>query len=90
METVATLLANYCFPIVCCIGLGWFVFKMSTDHKTEISELNEEHRKQITELNAQHKAETNKMTEALNNNTLVLQKVSDKLDIILLGGNKNE
>ena len=33
----------------------------------------------IAELNAQHDEEAKRMTEALNNNTLALQKLADKL-----------
>jgi hypothetical protein len=35
----------------------------------------------IRELTNKHEEETNKFTEALNKNTLILQKLCDKLDI---------
>lgn len=34
----------------------------------------------IRELTKEHKAETNEFTKALNNNTLILQKLCDQLD----------
>lgn len=34
----------------------------------------------INKINDTHKEETNKFAEALNNNTVVLQKLCDKLD----------
>lgn len=34
----------------------------------------------INKINDAHKEETNKFAEALNNNTVVLQKLCDKLD----------
>ena len=34
----------------------------------------------INKINDAHKAESNKFAEALNNNTVVLQKLCDKLD----------
>lgn len=34
----------------------------------------------INKINAEHKEESNKFAEALNNNTIVLQKLCDKLD----------
>lgn len=40
--------------------------------------------KQLNDSNVLHKEEMSKMTEALNNNTLVLQQLSDKME------NKNE
>ena len=36
--------------------------------------------KNVSELRQEHKEEVAKMTEALNNNTIVLQKLVDKLD----------
>lgn len=36
----------------------------------------------IYKMSEQHKEETAKMTEALNNNTLAIQKLSDRLDEI--------
>lgn len=35
----------------------------------------------VKEQNTQHKAESEKFTDALNKNTLVLQKLCDKLDV---------
>lgn len=36
--------------------------------------------KQLNDSNVLHKEEMSKMTEALNNNTLVLQQLSDKME----------
>ena len=60
-NSIVTLVGSLGFPIVACIGLGWFI-------TTE-----------LRNLRAEHKAETDKMTEALNNNTLVIQKLIDKM-----------
>lgn len=57
------------FPIVACIGLGWYV-KYQTD----------ENNKRVDKMQDEHKEEIQKVTEALNNNTLALQRLVDKLD----------
>ena len=57
------------FPIVCCGAMAWYV-KYVTD----------KNREQISMLNEQHRNEMNQVTEAVNNNTLALQKLCDKLD----------
>lgn len=57
------------FPIVCCGAMAWYV-KYVTD----------KNREQISLLNEQHRNEMNQVTEAVNNNTLALQKLCDKLD----------
>jgi len=60
------------FPICCCLGLGFYV-KYQTD-KYDAS---------IREMQREHKEEVSKMTEALNNNTLALQKLIDKIDNVV-------
>lgn len=66
--TVLQLIGSYGFPIVACIFMGWYV-KYTTD----------KNREEIKTLNEQHRAEMNTITEAINNNTIALQKLSDKL-----------
>ncbi len=56
------------FPIVCCGAMMWYV-KYITDQS----------HKEVTELNNQHKEEMAKITEAVNNNTLALTRLCDKL-----------
>lgn len=58
VNTIITLISSVGFPIVACIGCGWYINKKDS----------------------QHKEESDKFAEALNNNTLVIQKLVDKLD----------
>lgn len=57
------------FPIVACIGIAWFFNKVNENYRTDIKE-----------LSIQHKEEVKAMTEAIHNNTLVIQKLVDKLE----------
>lgn len=57
------------FPIIACLALGWYV-KYQTDNNN----------KQVAEIQKEHKEEITKVTEALQNNTLALQRLCDKLD----------
>lgn len=68
LETIMTLIGNYCFPIVACIVMGWYVKYQTDKNTTDI--------KTITE---QHKTEMDKITEALNNNTMALNTLINKL-----------
>lgn len=52
------------FPIVCCGALGWAFYKMNIQHTAQIKELTENHRDEMNEL-----------TQALENNTLAVQKL---------------
>lgn len=66
-----TIISSLGFPIGACIAMGWFV-KYQTDN----------YRKEVNDMRKEHKQEIDKVTEALNNNTLVIQKLCDKFDDI--------
>lgn len=57
------------FPIVCCGAMMWYV-KYDTD----------KNREDVMALNEMHKQEVSEVTKALNNNTLVIQKLVDRLE----------
>lgn len=67
-QAIASVIAQFGFPIAACCVMGWYV-----------KDINEKHRADISELNEQHRREMNDVKEALNNNTLALQKLCDKL-----------
>ena len=69
MNDIAQIISAVGFPIVAAVGCAYFV-------KWQY----EQNQKQIDEMRKEHKEETAKMTEAINNNTLVIQKLIDKLD----------
>lgn len=56
------------FPVVCFLMCGWYV-KYREDKNDE----------KIAALNSQHDEESKRMTDAVNNNTIALQKLTDKL-----------
>lgn len=67
-NSVINVITSVGFPIFACLALGWFVYFQTTQNS-----------KQMDEIRKDHKDEVSKMTEALNNNTLALQKLIDKL-----------
>ena len=66
VQEVITSISTLGFPIVCCLLMMYYV-KYSTDS----------HREEVAKINEQHKQEMTEVTEALNNNTLALQKLCD-------------
>ena len=74
LNTILTAIGTVGFPIVACIAIAWFFNKV-----------NENYRNDIKELSASHKEEVKAMTEAINQNTLVIQKLCDSLDNIKRG-----
>ena len=63
------LISSVGFPIVACLGMGWYVKYQTDSYKEEVKEMRKEHKEEI-----------GKMSEALNNNTQALIKLTDKLD----------
>lgn len=69
MDEIFAAIGQYAFPIVACVMMGWYV-KYTQDN----------YRKDIQELSKNHKEEIDKVTSALNNNTLALQKLTDVIE----------
>lgn len=69
MDTLLTLIGSYGFPIIMCIIVCLYV-KYITDKNNE----------QISELNQQHRNEVLEMTKAIENNTLAITRLVDKLE----------
>ena len=69
MNDVLTAVQTVGFPIVCCIVLGYYVKYMTDKNKDEIDKINELHREEMKSL-----------AEALNNNTIALTRLCEKMD----------
>ena len=68
IQSLSDIISTVGFPIVCFIMCGWYV-KYREDRNDE----------KIDKLNTMHDDESKQMVSALNNNTLALQKLTDKL-----------
>lgn len=70
---IATLLGSYAFPVVACIVMAIYV-----------KDITQNNREDTKTLNAQHTQEMNafkdEIKEALNNNTIALTKLCERLD----------
>lgn len=69
MNDIVSVISAVGFPIVAAIGCGYFV-------KWQY----EQNLKQQEEMRKEHKEEVAKMTEAINNNNTLLQRLLDKFD----------
>lgn len=70
VNDIVSIITSVGFPIFACLALGWYVKYQTDSNKADMKELRES-----------HESEIQKVTEALNNNTLALQKLCDKLDM---------
>lgn len=80
MQDLITIIQTVGFPIACAVAMFLMLQNEQKEHKEESAKLTET----ITDLkitfnDAIHDQES-KITEAINNNTLVIQKLLDKLE----------
>ena len=68
-NTLTTLIGSVGFPIVACVAMAVFFAKV-----------NDNYRNDIKEIQATHKEEVKAMTDAINNNTLVIQRLIDNME----------
>lgn len=73
-NVIITMIGSLGFPIVACIFIAIFFSKTQDNYRADIKD-----------MQAMHKQETDKMTEAINNNTRALERL-----IIKIGGDDND
>lgn len=80
MQDFITIIQSVGFPIACAVAMFVLLHNEQKSHREETEELNTT----ITELKISFNSAINdqerKITEAINNNTLVIQKLLDKLE----------
>lgn len=73
-NVIITMIGSLGFPIVACIFIAIFFSKTQDNYRADIKD-----------MQTMHKQETDKMTEAINNNTRALERL-----IIKIGGDDDE
>ena len=68
MQEVLTIINTVGFPVAMCIFLCWYIKDSSEKNREEIKKINDEHREEVREI-----------TKALENNTLALTKLCEKM-----------
>ena len=66
INPVVTIISQFGFPIGISIILMWYIYRTNEEQKKERDN---------------HKQEIDKLSEAVNNNTLVMQKLIDRLEV---------
>lgn len=73
METWVQLISSLGFPIVACICMALYVKEQTKNNREDVKELNAQHSKEMN-------AFKDEIKEALNNNTIALTKLCEKLE----------
>ena len=84
-QTIGSLIASLGFPIVACTAMAFFIVKRSDANDAKLEQLRKEQREDIIAIQKEHKEEAKKMSEALDNNTMAIERLTEKL-----GGLTNE
>lgn len=68
ISLVTSLIGTLGFPIVCVVGMAWYMVKRDKEHKEEVQNIMDKYEKSTAD-----------MTFALNNNTVVLERILEHL-----------
>lgn len=79
VNNISQLITNVGFAITMCGAMAFFIKYIIDKHREDIKELNTQHNLEITRLNEQHWSEMKEVTSAINNNTLALTKLCERL-----------
>jgi len=69
INTIVTVIQTVGFPIVCCGAMAYYIAKKQDKMEERINDMSERHNKEMLEV-----------TQALNNNTMVIEKLCVKMD----------
>ena len=69
VNDIVTIITSVGFPIFACGAMGWYVKHISDQHRDDQAKERE-----------QHAEEVKATTEAINNNTLAIQKLTDYME----------
>lgn len=73
MESWGSLISSLGFPIIACISMALYVKEQIKNNREDVKELNQKHSEEMS-------AFKDEIKEALNNNTIALTKLCEKLD----------
>lgn len=71
--------ASVGFPVAVCGVLLWLIYDSNKMHKAEVKNLTATYEKQVMELIEKHQAECKQLSDALNNNTIVMTQILEHM-----------
>ena len=80
MQDLITIIQTVGFPIACAVAMFLMLQSEQKAHKEESTKLNETITNMKISFNDAIHSQQTTITEAINNNTLVIQKLLDKME----------
>ena len=81
MNDIVELITRTGFPIVACIFIAKYFAQSIKDFRQDIKDLTAQYAAALTEVSERYSKDIAGMTDALHGNTLVQQRILDKLDM---------
>ena len=79
ISTIGSLIASLGFPIVACGAMAFFIVNRSEANDAKLEALRKEQREDLQVIQREHKEEVAKMSDALNNNTIAIEQLTEKI-----------
>ena len=79
LDTIIQVVQSLGFPIAVAVACGFYVKYRDDKSDNKIEKLQSVYADELRNEREDHKKEMQSITEAVNNNTLVMQKLLDKL-----------
>lgn len=79
LTTASQLITTLGFPTVMCCAMAWFIKDTNDKSREQIKEINQTHKEEILRVTETYREEMSQVKEAVNNNTIALQKLCARL-----------
>ena len=76
---IVAFIKDFGFPIAACVAMFVMLMKVIKNHKEEVAELKDAIYDLKTSIAESAAAQNKEMTTAINNNTIALQRLTDKI-----------
>ena len=73
------LLVSYCFPIVACVAIGFYLKDRDDKHREDLKEMQKQNAEGLKEMQKQHSEETSALRQEMND----MNKTLTELVIIM-------
>lgn len=60
------LIGSYCFPIVACVAIGFYLKDRDDKHREDLKEMQNQHNEELKEIQKQHSEETAALRQEMN------------------------
>lgn len=80
ISMISQMITAIGFPIVMCGAMAWFIKDNNDKTREQINSLNEVHKEEVIKITDTFREEISQVKEAVNNNTIALQRLCTKLE----------